>query len=127
MLPTLALLVDVYAVRGVRFHPHPLVTIPAGILAWLFVSLCLSAICRKAGKPGGCLVWIPLDPLIPAMEVAQMSILWLIALIIPLGQIVFAVVLGLGLARARHKDPIWGVLFAIPCTAWLGLLYLAIA
>ena len=119
---------DQLYLNGHRFLASPL-AIPVGILGWLFLSLCLSSICKKAGKPGGCLVWVPILQVIPAMEVAGMSLLWLIVLFVPLAipQLIFALVLGLGLARARRKDPIWGVLLVLPCTAWLGLLYLAIA
>ena len=110
--------------------PHLLVVgFPGGIMAWIFMSLCLRAIIRKAGKSPGCLVWVPILQLIPAMEAAQMSLLWLIALFLPtvIGQILFFIVLGVGLARATRHDPFWGVMFLTPCTGAVALFYLAVA
>ncbi|HVO29520.1 MAG TPA: hypothetical protein VMV18_02240 [bacterium] len=110
-------------------HYGPLVVgVPATLLGWLFISICLYVILDKAGKRPGCLVWIPLLQFLPAMHAAEMSLLWLLVLLIPgLGAVIFGVVLGVGLARARKKDAVWGVLCGFPLTAPIGLLYLALA
>jgi hypothetical protein len=118
-----------------HFHLHrffdgipPALGIPAGVLIWLFVSGCFYLILTKANKRPGCLVWVPILQFIPVMDAADMSLLWLLILLIPgLGALIFWVVLGIGLSKARGKDLLWGVLFAIPCTSPFALVYLAIA
>ena len=102
--------------------------VPGSLLVWLFVSICLNLIIQKTGRKPGCLVWIPILQLIPAMETARMGMLWLLLFLIPgLGAIVFFVLLGAGLARARKKDSLWGLAFVFPCAAPIALLYLALA
>ena len=77
----------------------------------LFMSFCMKKVCEKVGKDPGIMIWIPIVQLLPIMEVAGMQTWMIVLAILPIANIVFAIMLILGLAKARNKNP--GLVFAI--------------
>lgn len=95
------------------------------LLLHLFYSYCCMLICRKAGNPGGILVWVPLFQLIPMLRAAGMSGWWFLAYFVPLLNLVPTILWPLRIAEARGKS-IWvGVLLLLPITNFFAFLYLA--
>ena len=63
-----------------HFHLHrffegipPALGLPAGMVVWLFVTICFYLILTKANKRPGCLVWVPILQFIPVMDAADME------------------------------------------------------
>ena len=95
------------------------------LLLYLFHCYCCMLICRKAGKPGGVLVWLPVIQLLPLLRAAGMSGWWLLAYGVPLLNIVAQVLWCLHIAKARGKSVWIGVLLLLPVTGLFAFLYLA--
>jgi len=96
-----------------------------GVSIYVFACYCMKLICEKSGSEAGVLVWIPILQVIPMLKAAKMNPLWIIGLLVPLLNIIVAVVLWVKLCEARGKASWLGVLSLVPI-ANLGLiLYLA--
>jgi len=95
------------------------------LLFYLFYSYCCLLICRKAGKPPGVLIWVPLLQCIPMLRAAGMSSWWFVAFFVPLLNLVPSVLWPLKIVKARSKS-IWvGVLLLLPVANLIAFLYLA--
>lgn len=81
----------------------------------LFMSYCMKKVCEKCGKDPGILIWIPIVQFLPLMEIAGMATWMIVLLFIPIASIIFAVMLILGIAKARNKPPAIAFLIAIFC------------
>ncbi len=95
------------------------------LLAYLFQSFCFMLICRKAGKPGGVLVWLPLFQAIPLLRAAGMSGWWFLGLMLPVLNIVGSIMWAFKIVEARGKHWILGFLLLLPVTNILTILFLA--
>jgi hypothetical protein len=73
----------------------------------------------KANGPKSFLVWVPVLQIIPLLQAAGMSGLWL--LIWPIGYFVWAV----NIVKAREKNIGVAILLMLPFTCTLAFLYLA--
>lgn len=82
---------------------------------YVFFCICAKKICEKSGKDPGILIWIPIVQLLPLMEVAGMPTWMIVLAIIPIANLVFMILLVLGLAKARNKNPALAVVLAIFC------------
>jgi len=102
-------------------------TIVIGVLlgTWLFFSYCLLLICRKAGTEPGPLVWLPVLQMIPMFRAAGMSAGWLLAMCVPLVNLVALVLWSFNIAKARGKGVFTAILLILPVTNFLAFLYLA--
>jgi hypothetical protein len=95
------------------------------LLIYLFHCYCCMLICRKAGKPPGVLVWVPVVQLLPLLRAAGMSGWWFLAYLVPVLNIVAQVLWCFNIAKARGKSVWVGVLLLLPITSLFALLYLA--
>lgn len=78
----------------------------------IFLSFCMKKVCEKVGKDPGIMIWIPILQIFPLMEVAGMETWKFFLIFIPfVGGLIFGVMLILGLAKARNKNP--AILFAL--------------
>ena len=82
---------------------------------YIFFCFCAKKICEKAGKDPGIMIWIPIVNLIPLMEVAGMQTWMIILAFLPIANLIFMIMLVLGLAKARNKNPALAVVLALFC------------
>ncbi len=95
------------------------------LLIYLFTSYCGKLICKKAGHDPGVLIWLPVLQMIPLLRAAKMSPAWLLALLIPLLNIVAQIIWCVKITQARGKT-FWTAIFLIlPVTSFFAFLYLA--
>jgi len=94
-------------------------------LAWFFFGFCNSLICKKAGHPGGLLVWLPVFQMIPLFRAAGMSGWWFLGMMIPLLNLVGFVLWCVKITQARGKGFLTAVMLILPVTNLLAFLYLA--
>jgi tetratricopeptide (TPR) repeat protein len=104
-------------------------------LPWLaFIPIANIILCLKiARKP---LWWLalfllpilalPLAMLIP-MDPTEGIIVGVLTLLVSLAPLVMWLFVSLGIASARGKSAVWGVLLFIPCTSFIGLAYLGLS
>ena len=92
---------------------------------YVFVCFCLKLICEKAGHPPGVLIWIPIVQLVPLLTVAKLP-LWLIILfLIPLVNLVVAIVMWVKICQARGKPGWMAILLLVPLVNIVFIPYLA--
>jgi hypothetical protein len=95
------------------------------LMLYLFFSYCCMLICRKAGHPAGVLVWLPFSKVYPMLRAAGMSGWWILAMLVPVLNLVPLVLWPLKIAKARGKSPLVGVLLLLPILNLFAFLYLA--
>ena len=92
----------------------------------LYCYLC-KLICLKAGHPPGFLIWLPLLQVIPLLRAARMSPIWILALFIPVLNLVAYLVWAVKISRARNKS-LWPALgLCLPLFNLSAFLYLALS
>jgi hypothetical protein len=88
------------------------------ILFWIAVyvwsALCLYFIAKKTNTPNAWLAWIPIANIYLMCKVAGKPGWWTILFFIPLVNIVFAIIVWMAMAEARHKPSWLGILMIIP-------------
>lgn len=101
------------------------VILVAIFVLYLFKCYCLKLICVKAGHQPGVLVWLPFLQLIPAFRASGMSAWWILALFVPLLNLVAAIMWCFKITSARGKS-IWvAIMLLLPGLNLLAFLYLA--
>jgi len=81
---------------------------------YIYVSLALMTIAQKTNTENGWFAWIPILNIILMLNIARKPIWWIILFLIPLVNIVMAIVVWMGVAEARNKPNWWGVLMIVP-------------
>ena len=94
-------------------------------LLYLFFCNCCRQICRKAGKPGGALVWLPWLQQIPMLRAAGMSGGWILASVLPPVWLLVYIVWCFKIARARDKGSVVGLFLLLPGLQVFAFLHLA--
>jgi len=95
----------------------------AGILMFCFVlfvglyvymALALQTIATKTNTENSWLAWIPIANLVLMLNIAKKPIWWIVLFLIPLVNIVIAIMVWMGVAEARGKPSWWGILTIVP-------------
>ncbi len=125
------------------------------IVFYLFSSFMLFLIARKTNTNLPWLAFIPIANLILMINIAGKSLKWILLFLVPilapvlgfaapmdptggilLGGLILVLILiplvawlfiSLGIARARGKSAVWGVLLFLPCTNLIALAYLGLS
>jgi len=95
------------------------------LLIYAFFAFCLMKIAQKTNTDNAWWAWIPLLNIVLMLNVARKPVWWIILFFIPLVNIVISILVLIGVAEARGKGAIWGIIAAfIPI---IGFPYLAFA
>ena len=99
-----------------------------GVFAALYLLFCFcgSLICQKAGKPAGLLICLPVLQYIPLLRAANMSPLWLLAMFVPVLNLVAHFLWSFRIAGVRGQGFFTAILLFLP-TFPLAFMYLAFA
>lgn len=81
---------------------------------YIYMALALQTIATKTSTANGWLAWIPIANLILMLNVAKKPLWWIVLFIIPLVNIVIAIMVWMAVAEARGKPNWWGVLVIVP-------------
>lgn len=84
------------------------------LVAYVYMSLALQTIANKTATANAWLAWIPIANLILMLSVAKKPMWWLILFLIPIVNIVIAVMVWMAVAEARQKPNWWGILTIVP-------------
>jgi hypothetical protein len=71
------------------------------------------------------MAWIPIVSIILMLNIAQKPLWWIILMLIPLVNIVIAIVVWMAIAEARGKPSWWGILLIVPVVGIIVPGYLA--
>ena len=95
------------------------------IAGYIYFALALQTIAKKTNTENGWLAWIPIANIILMLNIARKPIWWIILFLIPLVNIVMAILVWMGIAEARNKPSWWGVLMIVPLVNLIVPGYLA--
>ena len=92
---------------------------------YVYVALALQTIATKTSTANAWLAWIPIVNIFLALAIAKKPMWWFILFLIPLVNIVMAVIVWMGIAEARQKPNWWGILMIVPVANLIVPGYLA--
>lgn len=98
------------AVAGVML----LFVVVVGLACYIYMSLALQTIATKTGTSDGWLAWIPIANVFLMLMIAKKPLWWFLLFLIPLVNIVIAIMVWMGIAEARGKPNWWGILMIVP-------------
>ncbi len=85
-----------------------------GLAAYVYMSLALQTIADKTGTANSWLAWIPIANMFLMLSIAKKPMWWFILFLVPLVNIVIAIMVWMAVAEARGKPNWWGILMIIP-------------
>ena len=95
------------------------------IAIYAFTAFCLQTLARKTDIEHGWLAWIPIANIYIMCKIAGKPGWWTILFFIPIVNIVFLVIVWMGMAEARDKNKWLGFLAIVPVGNLIFLGYLA--
>jgi len=104
-----------------------LLTLCFALAIYVFFCFCCKKICEKCGVTPGVLIWIPIVNLIPLLQVAKLPVWMIILFLIPLANLVVAVMMWAKICSARGKSPWLVILMFVPILNLAFVPYLAFA
>ncbi len=84
------------------------------LIAYLYMSFCLMTIANKTNTPNGWMAWIPILNIYLMCTIAGKPGWWVVLIFIPLVNIVIAIIIWMGIAKARNKPEWLGILMLVP-------------
>ncbi|MFC1954871.1 DUF5684 domain-containing protein [Chloroflexota bacterium] len=84
------------------------------LAVYFWLALCLHMIANKTKTQNAWLAWIPIVNIYLMCKIAGRSGWWTILFFIPLLNVVILVVIWMGIAQARNRDSLLGILMIIP-------------
>jgi hypothetical protein len=85
-----------------------------GAAAYVYMALALQTIANKTKTENSWLAWIPIANLILMLNVAKKPVWWIVLFLIPIVNIVIAIMVWMAVAEARGKPSWWGILTIVP-------------
>jgi hypothetical protein len=92
---------------------------------YVYIALALQTIAKKTNTENAWLAWIPIVNIILMLNIAKKPLWWFILLLIPLVNIVIAIIVWMAIAEARGKPNWWGILMIVPVVNLIVPGYLA--
>ena len=81
---------------------------------YVYVSLALQTIAAKTNTENGWLAWIPIANVFLMLSIAKKPMWWFLLFLVPLVNIVMAIMVWMAMAEARGKPSWWGILTIVP-------------
>jgi hypothetical protein len=95
------------------------------VICYVYMALAVQTIATKTNTDNAWLAWIPIINIILLLNIAKKPIWWFILFLIPLVNIVIAILVWMGVAEARNKPSWWGILLIVPVVGIIVPGYLA--
>ena len=97
------------------------------VVFYVYMAICLQTIAKKTNTADAWLAWIPIANCILMLNIAHKPIWWIVLMLIPLVNIVIAVIVWMEIAKVRGKPEWWGILMIVPVANLIAPGYLAFA
>jgi hypothetical protein len=107
------------------YHKYLPIGIALLLASYVYMALALVAIAKKTDTAHAVWAWIPIMNIVLMLKIARKPVWWILLLLIPLVNIVFAAVVWMGIAETRQKPRWWGVLAIVPVVNLIVPGYLA--
>lgn len=85
-----------------------------GLAVYIYFALALQTIATKTNTENSWLAWIPIANIVLMLNVAKKPLWWILLFLVPLVNIVMAVIVWMAVAEARNKPNWWGILTIVP-------------
>jgi len=85
-----------------------------GLGFYIYMALALQTIATKTGTANEWLAWIPIANLFLMLNVAKKPLWWFLLFLIPIVNLVMAIMVWMAVAEARGKPNWWGILMIVP-------------
>jgi hypothetical protein len=95
------------------------------LAVYVYTALAVQTIAEKTNTENPWLAWIPIANIILLLNIAKKPIWWIVLFLIPLVNIIFIILIWMGVAEARGKPSWVGVLMIIPLVGAIVPGYLA--
>ena len=95
------------------------------VAAYVYFALALQTIAQKTHTENPWLAWIPIIHIVLMLNIAKKPVWWFLLLLIPLVNIVIAIIVWMAIAEARNKPNWWGILMIVPVVGLIVPGYLA--
>ncbi len=92
---------------------------------YIYMAICLIKIAKKTGTAHAWFAWIPILNIILMINAAKKPMWWIIMFFIPFVNIIFSILIWMGLAEAVKKPGWLGILTIIPIVNLIIIGYLA--
>jgi hypothetical protein len=96
-----------------------------GLIAYLFFGVSLMSIAGKTGTENGWFGFVPILNLVLLLMIGRRPIWWVIGFFVPFVIIVVVALAWMGVAEARGKSPLLGLLIFVPFVNLAMVGYLA--
>jgi hypothetical protein len=96
-----------------------------GLAVYVYTALAVQTIAEKTNTENPWLAWIPIANIILLLNIAKKPIWWIVPFLIPLVNIVFIIMVWMGVAEARNQPSWWGLLMINPVLGAIVPGYLA--
>ncbi|HEX6804156.1 MAG TPA: DUF5684 domain-containing protein [Terriglobales bacterium] len=84
------------------------------LVGYVYMALALQTIAQKTSTRNAWLAWIPIANIILMLDIAKKPMWWILLFFIPLVNVIVAVIVWMGIAKARNKPDWWGILTIVP-------------
>ena len=81
---------------------------------YIYMALALQTIASKTATANSWLAWIPIANIILMLNIAKKPLWWIALFLIPVVNIVIAIMVWMAVAEARGKPNWWGILTIVP-------------
>jgi len=95
------------------------------LVFYVYYGVCLMKMAKKVGLSDGWWAWIPILNVLLMLKIAGKPMWWILLYLIPLVNIVIAVIVWMGIAERLGKPSYWGILMIIPVISFFVPAYLA--
>ena len=85
-----------------------------GAAVYVYMSLAIQTIATKTNTANGWLAWIPIANIFLMLSIAKKPMWWFLLFLVPLVNIVIAIMVWMAMAEARGKPSWWGILTIVP-------------
>ena len=102
-----------------------LFSLAMAVACYVYFGLAVQTIADKTATPNSWLAWIPIANAFLMLSIAKKPMWWFILFLIPLVNIVMAVLVWMAIAEARQKPNWWGILTIVPVAGLIVPGYLA--
>ena len=97
------------------------------LAVYVFFAVCLMTIANKLGAENSWWAWIPILNFILMLNIVEKPVWWIILLLIPIVNIIIAIIVWMAIAEARGFPSWWGILLIVPFVNLIVPGYLAFA
>jgi hypothetical protein len=95
------------------------------VVGYVYMALALQTIATKTKTENPWLAWIPVVNLVLMLNIGRKPLWWLLLMLIPLVNVVVAIMVWMAIAEARGKPGWWGIVLILPLIGIIVPGYLA--